>query len=413
MWKRFYLILFLFFGSLLFSTLFFSQNQASAHSVDKPPVFSEEDKQFLVRKYQSSVYYEPDFVKNANIFYFVYKTADLYHKDDVYNIVAYTCVDKKYDSEQGYVEKYYDECGSYLEYDKNSGIYTIKIKAVYIMNNIKYYKRTNQFSYSSFTKYNDNYQIISSSDDPNYYTVYLDQHNKINQFNIKPQSNFEQPNSGSGGIAGLDFGAFAKSIVNGITDFFKGLVKSVTDIGDFLHGNGGNKKGLFPTLSEEFLKSVNSITDFFKPFTDFVKSILDFFKTKIENIRDFLINFIKYLFNIEPEYITNKVNSLKEKITTKLGTVGSVFADTITFFQTFLSHGNADLSCKNESITVKPDALGIKYNMCSVPKPLLILARSVLVLSIMFLVFHRFMKFISIFLGSRYIWTSQDDKGDK
>jgi hypothetical protein len=421
MWKRFYLILFLFFGFVLFSTFSLNQKQASAHSVDKPPVFSESDKQSVVRKYRENLYYEPDFVKNANIFYFVYKTASSYDKDKPVQVVMYSCVDSFQNPNNFYQaeEKHLESCGSYLKYDKQSGIYSIDIHGVYVSTGT-YYLATNKFTFNGFEKqsqYNDFKKIISSSDDPDFYTIYLDQHNKINQFNIKPQSNFEQPNSGSGGIAGLDFGAFAKGIVNGISDFFKpffdSLIKKLVDIGDFLHGNGGSKKGFFPNLSEEFSKFVNSIIDFFKPFTDFVISILNFFKTKLENIRDFLIDFIKYLFNIEPEYITDKVNSLKEKITTRLGSVGTVFVDTITFFQIFISRGNLNLACKNAPIVVEPNAIPISYDICSVPKPLLILARSVLVLGIMFLVFHRFMKFISILLGSRYVWDIQDDKNSK
>lgn len=374
MWKRFYLILFLFFGFVLFSTFYLNQNQASAHSVDKPPVFSESDKQSVVRKYRENLYYEPDFVKNANIFYFVYKTASSYDKDKPVQVVMYSCVDSFQNPNNYYQaeEKHLESCGSYLKYDKQSGIYSIDIHGVYVSTGT-YYLSTNKFTFNGFEKqsqYNDFKKIISSSDDPDFYTIYLDQHNKINQFNIKPQSNFEQPNSGSGGIAGLDFGAFAKGIVNGISDFFR-------------------------------------------PFIDFVISILNFFKTKLENIRDFLIDFIKYLFNIEPEYITDKVNSLKEKITTRLGSVGTVFVDTITFFQIFISRGNLNLACKNAPIAVEPNAIPISYDICSVPKPLLILARSVLVLGIMFLVFHRFIKFISILLGSRYVWDIQDGKNSK
>ena len=361
MWKRFYLILFLFFGSVLSSTLFLNQNQASAHSVDKPPVFSEEDKQSLVRKYQSSVYYEPEFMKNANIFYFIYKKADDYHKDDMYNIVAYTCVGKEYNG-NGYSEKYYDECGSYLEYDSNSGIYTIKIKAVYLMYNIKYYKRTNQFTFTSFSKIS-NYQIISSSDDPNYYTIYLDQHNKINQFNIKPQSNFEQPNSGSGGIAGLDFGAFAKGIVNGITDFFKPLVD---------------------LINETFKIITDSITGFFQKLSEFVKN----------------------LFTVDFSVIDEKSKNLQSTINNS-GGVGKLIFLPLSILSVFMNQ--TSVSCSNFSVFIAKDYLPVRYDLCSVPDPLLLLSRSVLLISIILILINRIKVFINVLFGNKYSW---ENKGE-
>lgn len=366
MWKKFYLILFLFFGSVLFSTLFLNQNSASAHSVDKPPVFSEEDKQSIVRQYQSYMNYEPDFIKNANIFWLVYKTANSYHKDDLYHVVAYTCVDKQYtgQGDSGYSEKYYQDCGSYLEYDKNSGVYTIKIKAVYIMSSGSYYKRTNKLTYGGFSRYSsDYYQTISSSDDPNYYTIYLDQHNKINQFNIKPQSHFEQSNSGSGGIAGLDFGAFAKGIVNGITDFFKPLV--------------------------------DLINMTFKIITDFITG---FFEKVAE--------FVKNLFKIDFSIVKEKSENLQKTINNS-GGLGKLIFLPVNLLGIVMTHNT--VTCSNFSVVIAKDYVPISFDLCHAPEPLILIARSVLLVSILFILINRIRVFVSILFGSRYSWVSKGD----
>ena len=367
MWKRFYLILFLFFGFVLSSTLFLNQHQASAHSVDKPPVFSESDKQSVVRKYREALYYEPDFLKNANIFYFVYKTADSYGKDNPVKVVMYTCVNSFQNPDNGYQpeEKYLENCGSYLKYDKESGIYSIDIHAVYVSTGT-YYRSTNQFTFSSFEKqsqYNDFKKIISSSDDPDFYTIYLDQHNKINQFNIRPQSNFEQPGSGSGGIAGLDFGAFAKGIVNGITDFFKPLVD---------------------LINQTFKIITDSITGFFQKLSEFVKNLL----------------------TVDFSIIDKKSKELQSTIKNS-GSIGKLIFLPLSILSVFMNQ--TSVSCSNFSVFIAKDYLPVKYDLCSVPDSLLLLARSVLLVSIVLILVNRIIVFVNVLFGNKYSWESKGE----
>lgn len=381
MWKlnKLSATLFLLFFSFLFSFSPLIQLKASAHSVGDSVFLSEEDKQKFVRGFLSRTNHEgKELQESSDIHYLIYNQRSNYSKENYVYVFAYTCKIRD-TSKSPYVIKTLEDCGSYLTYDEKSGIYSVRARTAYDTRYpVRFSLKTKTFEgNSSIIDFQSTHQsgktferILSSSDDPDFYTVHLDTHNKINQFNIRPQTNFPEQQDNNGGF-NLDFGAFAKGIVNGISDFFR---------------------------------------DFIKAAEISFKAIVDFFL----NFPKILADFVVSLFTIQPDYLDNKVSDFRTKLETRLGAIGRVFADTVQFFAIFSSNSNANLSCLHYSIVITEDSLPIKFDMCQVPRPLLILARVLLVTVIISVIFYRFVRFINILFGSKYLWTLDDkDKDEK
>lgn len=367
--------------SVIFSVLFLSLlacfsplTQLKANAVESYKISPEDERTFKRSIYQNA--YIPD-SQNVDIHYYFYATNN--YAEDI-SLIIYSC--DYYDYNTGSVAKK-SGCGLYMV--QEGGYFKIKlISSVYTT--VAYSRRTNSvMNFSGMRNYGNSFQEIALFTDDDFnkgLTLLGGTTLKENSWNreeggflldpIGGNSGGSSSGSNNNGGINLDFGAFVKGIVDGITEFFRPMMDSV------------------------------------KATTEDVGKLPEF----LANIPKMLEDFVKQLFEIEPSYLNNKTTDFKNRVQTELGTIGNVFSNIVGFFQIFASHAGHGVACSHSSIIVKEDALPISFDMCKVPNTFLILARTLLVFAIMSVVFHRFIRFFNILLGSRYFWSLSKSKGE-
>lgn len=373
MWKfnKFSVIFSLLFLSLL--ACFSPLTQLKANAIESYKISAEQERTFKRSIYQAVGIPES---QNVDIHYYFY-TKNNYAED--ISLIVYSC-------------DYYDYNTNSVAKKSGCGLYMVQEGGYFKINLISsassvssYSRRTNSVKdLNSLYSYGDSAQEIDRFTDEDFnkgLTLLGGTTLRENSWNRGEGGFLLDPVGGnSGGSSsgsnnsglGLDFASFIKDILNGITEFFRPMMDSV------------------------------------KTTTENVSKIPEF----LFNIPEMLGDFIKQLFEVEPSYLNNKTTDFKTRVETKLGTIGNVFSNVVGFFQIFASHAGHGVACNHSSIVITKDALPISFDMCKVPNTFLILARTLLVLAIMSVVFHRFIRFFNILLGSRYVWSLSKSKGE-
>lgn len=410
-----------FFGFLALFSLF-SPLKTFAHEVAEFSGFSEEERQSINRQV-GHLYSDNSGSHYTDVYHLVYRTKENYNERNNLKVVSYTCeyIDfsnyfylsdgVSYDYSK--MKKTINGCGSYLNYDKNSGLYTI---------NIKYYNRLDStfdnknkvLSVGGYANINqnglDNKQNVESTADSDFFVIYADSKNQVNEFDIRPQSRTDiqynqNNNSGSSGGFGLFddiknfFSGIFKGIENFISDFFAPMRKSLGQAEKFL-----NKQ--VDQVGKDFSRTIEIISKFFEQVGK------DFART-IEIISNFFVEFGKFIVHL--------LIPTKEDFEQRFNQANKQIEDVFHPFNTMLgslriNNGNAHHSDQNlketwryghTTILNTQDLLnGIK----SAPASLLGLARAFLYFVLAWWVLDRLFKLMSVLLGTVYFWERWNKK---
>lgn len=341
----------------------------------------------------------------ANVKYFIYRDNYNYDKN-ILDVLAYTCdyADfSKYNSDTG---NYGDvsemsDCGVILEYSHQNGNYTIKVKAASYSKK-RFILDTN--GYSGYLEEKDAYNLyyikdstnstayIASGygDDP--FVVYENTHSIKNEWNYSaptppPQNDppQEQPKDEGGLFSGI--GGFFTNLLNGIKEFFQPMKDSLDRFSSWSGTYFDNLK--------------NGIVSVFSSMFENIANIWDFFSNFFINLFKELLNFLKYILLPDGEVIKQQISDFTNYLKNSSGSLGRFFGSIGSSIS--VRHS---VSCQTQGY-YGGSSFGL--NFCSIPQELINLARPLIVLSIFWATGSRILHFVSVLLGSRYMWEKKGE----
>ncbi|MDO4902127.1 MAG: hypothetical protein Q4A21_01045 [bacterium] len=388
--------------SVLFSFLLvlFSSSTSFAHEVGSFKGLSEKERQSFARAFIQSEDHNP------TVHYLIYNTKE-YSQRNTLNVYAYSCDYLDYESYNPETGKYpiksQPDCGSYLSYNKHTGRYTIKIKA-------RYYTQSTYNKERGFLEGNGSFYAnqpsapsyeaeITSTDDPDYFVIYSDTNNKLNQFNIKPATSVPDSSNNSGNSSNNQDAGFFGGILQGIKDFFAPMFDSMS---------------VFASWTGSFFENLkNGISSIFSGLFEGVAKIVDFIVNFFIELGKFIIDIVKKIFIPEQAELQAKFNSMSNQAKNSLGELTRY----IEF--NFFTGVSAQSSCRYDSqFAISSSSWDsfkqiLKFDACSVPEPLIFLARNLLWFAFGFWAINRILQVIPILFGSYYVWERWAHKEDK
>lgn len=409
MWKlNRFLVIFL----ALFLSLFASMSPLTilkANAIESYKISPEDERNFKRGVYSRTSI--PD-ENRIDMHYYFYSSNNY---DENIKLIIYSCDYLDYSQDPYRVAKK-DGCGLYMV--NEGGYFKIKLTSS-VYGQAEYSRRTGKIvnyygmNYNSYDK--NEIARFTDQDFENGLTLLGGTALKENSWNRAEGGFLLDPiggnsggssNNNSGGF-NIDFGGFVKGIVDGIANFFRPMMDSVSRTAQFLStlvGDISNALGDFFRPMIDSLASavdwlsklgstiVNGITDFFRNLVDTVVNIWDFLSNFFVKLIEELGKFVKWIFVPSQESLNSVLSGFK-----------SEFDNSIEPFKRFinieiLSDTNSSLCSFNLS-----DAR-FKVDVCGVPDKLLNWARIFINFALGLWTISRILGFIPILLGSFYVW---------
>lgn len=170
---------------------------------------------------------------------------------------------------------------------------------------------------------------------------------------------------------------------------------------------------------------------FFTPMIKSIENLLNFVKDLYNSIKDFFLHFFeklgelfKSLFVPSSEYMNNYTSRIKAEFSKpfdKFDTVREIQNSVLmrqqinfncggtNYFPNY-NAGSGSINMGLSSSTSIYSLKNIHVDFCSVPKPLIYIARALLSLAMLFVLVDTFMHTITVVMGDRKIWESKEDK---
>lgn len=372
-WK----IYFLLFG-LLSSLGIFTITTKTAHAVESYKISPSDDRTIRQRFHSASSIKDE---KHIDLHYYFY--AQNNYSENL-KVIAYIC---------DYKTDYYDDktltsipnCG--LSMVQEGGLFKIKIDASYFMT-LDYSRRTQKIDASSISTYSvyntPLYEVASFTDTDfdNGLTLLGGSALKANNWNrneggflVEPvggSSNSSNNNQNQNNSGGFD-------ILGGIKVFFQPMIDSITRTQKAVLG-----------ISDTI---INGIKNLFSGLIDSAKNIWDFLANFFTKLFEELGKFFKWLFVLDSNVSKEQINSFADKIKNSSPEVSSIY----NFSSGFRSKVSGNSVC---SFGVG----GLILSVCSVPSFLIIIARALIIFSMVWITIDRIVKFMSVLFGTRYMW---------
>ena len=375
-WK----IYFLLFGSFL-SLGIFTITTKTAHAVESYKISPSDDRTIRQRFHSASSIKDE---KHIDLHYYFY--AQNNYSENL-KVIAYIC---------DYKTDYYDDrtltsipnCG--LSMVQEGGRFKIKIDAGYFMT-LDYSRRTQKIdtSYiSTNTAYNmPLYEVVSFTDTDfdNGLTLLGGSTLKVNNWNRNEGGFLVDPvggnsnNSSNTNNSNNSGGGFNLDILGGIKAFFQPMIDSIARTQKAVLG-----------ISDTI---INGVKNLFSSLIDSVKNIWDFLANFFTKLFEELGKFFKWLFVLDSNVSKEQINSFADKIKNSSPEVSSIF----NFPSGFRSKVSGNSVC---SFGVE----GLILSVCSVPSFLIIIARALIIFSMVWITIDRIVKFMSVLFGTRYMW---------
>lgn len=366
-WK----IYFLLFGSFL-SLGIFTITTKTAHAVESYKISPAQDRDFK-RNYYQSLYLDQS--KNINMHYYFY-APDRYSRK--IKLISYIC-ENQYDN-----YKELSDCGLYMV--QEAGSFKIKLKAIaYTFSD--YDRETQESDYAYVNHSHDNTQFVevASYTDEDFkkgLTLLGGTTLKTNTWNLKEGGFLLEPVGGNSNNSGNNqnqnnVGGF--DILGGIKAFFQPMIDSIARTQKAVLG-----------ISDNIL---NGIKGFFSNLIDSVRNIWDFLSNFFVKLFEELGNFFKWLFVLDSNVSKDQIDSFSSNIKRSSPEVSSIF----NFSSGFKSKVSGNSVC---SFGVG----GLILSVCSVPSFLIIIARALIIFSMVWITIDRIVKFMSVLFGTRYMW---------
>ena len=375
-WK----IYFLLFGSFL-SLGIFTITTKTAHAVESYKISPSDDRTIRQRFHSASSIKDE---KHIDLHYYFY--AQNNYSENL-KVIAYIC---------DYKTDYYDDrtltsipnCG--LSMVQEGGRFKIKIDAGYFMT-LDYSRRTQKIdtSYiSTNTAYNmPLYEVVSFTDTDfdNGLTLLGGSTLKVNNWNRNEGGFLVDPvggnsnNSSNTNNSNNSGGGFNLDILGGIKAFFQPMIDSIARTQKAVLG-----------ISDTI---INGVKNLFSSLIDSVKNIWDFLANFFTKLFEELGKFFKWLFVLDSNVSKEQINSFADKIKNSSPEVSSIF----NFSSGFRSRVSGNSVC---SFGVG----GLILSVCSVPSFLIIIARALIIFSMVWITIDRIVKFMSVLFGTRYMW---------
>lgn len=258
-----------------------------------------------------------------------------------YTVVAFTCEYNTYDSNYNVVQNSVSDCGVYLT--EQDGIEKVSIRAGYWI----YYTVTDYISNSPrswISDYDSSYKLEVYSynklyNSPNGITFFRVDKLKENGLNIN--------------IDDSETGIF-NSIINAITSFFKPLFDSIND----------------------FLSAMStSIDDGFDAMTSFFDN---FFSDLSSNVNSWFI--------LDKDVLVTQFDNFKASFNSKFSFISAVLAFPVSLYTIMFNNLSYQPPCNTFKV-IGNIAVDWHINLCSAPTPLLLIARGVLMIALVFIIF--------------------------
>ena len=372
-WK----IYFLLFG-LLSSLGIFTITTKTAHAVESYKISPSDDRTIRQRFHSASSIKDE---KHIDLHYYFY--AQNNYSENL-KVIAYIC---------DYKTDYYDDktltsipnCG--LSMVQEGGLFKIKIDAGYFIT-LDYSRRTQKIDASSISTYSvyntPLYEVASFTDTDfdNGLTLLGGSTLKANNWNrneggflVEPvggSSNSSNNNQNQNNSGGFD-------ILGGIKVFFQPMIDSITRTQKAVLG-----------ISDTI---INGIKNLFSGLIDSAKNIWDFLANFFTKLFEELGKFFKWLFVLDSNVSKEQINSFADKIKNSSPEVSSIY----NFSSGFRSKVSGNSVC---SFGVG----GLILSVCSVPSFLIIIARALIIFSMVWITIDRIVKFMSVLFGTRYMW---------
>lgn len=372
-WK----IYFLLFG-LLSSLGIFTITTKTAHAVESYKISPSDDRTIRQRFHSASSIKDE---KHIDLHYYFY--AQNNYSENL-KVIAYIC---------DYKTDYYDDktltsipnCG--LSMVQEGGLFKIKIDAGYF-STLDYSRRTQKIDASSISTYSvyntPLYEVASFTDTDfdNGLTLLGGSTLKANNWNrneggflVEPvggSSNSSNNNQNQNNSGGFD-------ILGGIKVFFQPMIDSITRTQKAVLG-----------ISDTI---INGIKNLFSGLIDSAKNIWDFLANFFTKLFEELGKFFKWLFVLDSNVSKEQINSFADKIKNSSPEVSSIY----NFSSGFRSKVSGNSVC---SFGVG----GLILSVCSVPSFLIIIARALIIFSMVWITIDRIVKFMSVLFGTRYMW---------
>lgn len=372
-WK----IYFLLFG-LLSSLGIFTITTKTAYAVESYKISPADDRTIRQRFHSVSLIKDE---KHIDLHYYFY--AQNNYSENL-KVIAYIC---------DYKTDYYDDrtltsipnCG--LSMVQEGGLFKIKIDAGHFIS-LDYSRRTQKIDTSSIITYSvyntPLYEVASFTDTDfdNGLTLLGGSTLKANNWNrneggflVEPvggNSNNSSNTNNSNNSGGFD-------ILGGIKAFFQPMIDSIARTQKAVLGISDN--------------IINGIKNLFSGLIDSIKNIWNFLSTSITKFFEELGKFFKWLFVLDSNVSKEQINSFADKIKNSSPEVSSIF----NFSSGFKSKVSGNSVC---SFGVG----GLILSVCSVPSFLIIIARALIIFSMVWITIDRIVKFMSVLFGTRYMW---------
>lgn len=342
----------------------------------------------------------------ANVKYFIYRDNSVY-PENALQVLAYTCDYAEYFSEYNHEVGGYGkvsempDCGVMLEYSQQSGNYIIKLKAASYSQKYffldsdgysGYLEGKDNYNSSYIKEYQDSTIYLASGYGDNPFVVYENTHSIKNEWSYSaptppPQNDppQEQPKDEGGLFSGI--GGFFTNLLNGIKEFFQPMKDSLDRFSSWSGTYFDNLK--------------NGIVSVFSGMFENIANIWDFFSNFFSNLFKELLNFLKYILLPDGEVIKQQISDFTSYLKNNSGSLGRFFGSIGSSIS--VRHS---VSCQTQGY-YGGSSFGL--NFCSIPQELINLARPLIVLSIFWATGSRILHFVSVLLGSRYMWEKKGE----
>lgn len=400
MWKRLSIYSLLFLSLVLPMSLMTSQKASAIASYVVKPLYEREIKREILLSYQSdgSVYAD----KGLNMHYYFYRErSDQKDSDNRPYVkgIAYVCEVQKTDYSTGNPEiktKTLPDCGIFLREENGFLRFYIKASSIVVFD---YYtdkdevKNISNFSRkydSSDTLYDSKLLEITDQNIDDGFRLLGGTELKENGWRVEEEYviKVEEPKNNNSSNSGIFAGIqdFLTSLFNGIKDFLTAFFKPMQ-------------------------KSLDSTVDFFQHFNENFEKIIKFFENIGKTVFDWLVSLI--IPDISD--IKTRFDDFAQYIKNGLGFIGEVFSRAIETHRSIAgTAGSASIKCSTIFSYDTPSANFSKlyFNICHIPQPMLMMARSLIAFSMFFITMNRLLRALSVILGTRYVWQSNNE-GDE
>ena len=369
-WKFLYIILFL--SSLVFISFMYTSRSYAVHVNDGDFHFTDRMKNGIIQEFYGTnfnfnFYPRKDNNDSIDVKYFLHKTDDMNHFEGF----AYICTFKK-ESSGSVIE--FPSCGIGL--NKYAGQYNVMVRSPHVIN------------------------------------FWFNKENK-DVYNIRNAT----PSNREGILASFNDSDFDNGLKVYGDVMFNSWGKTVNKLNELDELKPDNDKKYDQNFFTPMIKSLENLFNFIK---DLYNSITDFQKHFFEKLGDLF----KFLFVPSSEYISDYSSRIKAEFSKpfdKFDTVREIQNSVLmrqqinfncggtNYFPNY-NAGSGSINMGLSSSTSIYSLKNIHVDFCSVPKPLIYIARALLSLAMLFVFVDTFMHTITVVMGDRKIWESKEDK---